>query len=55
MRYHWSLGQVEFSTDILFRQPQDLQAIYDPLTRTAIHTVKPDNVATFLGRNLSPL
>ena len=23
------------------------------LTRTAIHTVKPDNIATFLGRKLS--
>ena len=53
--YHWSLEQVEFSTDLLFRRPEDLQAIYSPLTRTAIHTVKPDNVATFLGRKLSPL
>jgi len=55
VRYHWSLEQVEFSTDLLFRRPEDLQAIYGPLTRTAIHTVKPDNVATFLGRKLSPL
>jgi hypothetical protein len=53
--YHWSLEQVEFSTDLLLRRPEDLQAIYGPLTRTAIHTVKPDNVATFLGRKLSPL
>ena len=29
-----------------------LAAIYDNLTRTAIHTVKPDNIATFLGRKL---
>src|SRR6266567_7722450 len=55
VRYHWSLEQVEFSTDLLFRRPEDLQAIYGPLTRTAIHTVKPDNVATFLGRKLGPL
>ncbi|HUY12794.1 MAG TPA: MarR family transcriptional regulator, partial [Terriglobia bacterium] len=34
---------------------EDLQAIYGHLTRTAIHTVKPDNIATFLGRKLSPL
>ena len=53
--YHWSLDQVEFSTDLVFRHREDLQAIYDCLTRTAIHTVKPDNIATFLGRKLSPL
>jgi len=53
--YHWSLDQVEFSTDLLFRRRQDLQALYGHLTRTAIHTVKPDNIATFLGRKLSPL
>jgi hypothetical protein len=55
VRYHWSLDQVEFSTDLVFRRRQDLQAIYGHLTRTAIHTVKPDNIATFLGRKLSPL
>lgn len=53
--YHWSLDQVEFSTDLVFRRRDDLQAIYGSLTRTAIHTVKPDNIATFLGRKLSPL
>jgi hypothetical protein len=56
VRYHWSLEQVEFSTDLVFHRRQDLQAIYEPLIRTAIHTVKPDNIATFLGRKqLSPL
>jgi hypothetical protein len=55
VRYHWSLEQVEFSLDLLFHRRQDLQAIYDPLIRTAIHTVKPDNIATFLGHKLSPL
>lgn len=32
----------------------DLQAMYGNLTRTAIHTVKPDNIATFLDKKLSP-
>lgn len=48
--YHWSLDQVEFATDVVFQRQSDLQAIYERLTRTAIHTVKPDNIATFLGR-----
>jgi hypothetical protein len=52
--YHWSVDQCEYATDIVFRKQADLQAIYDNLARTAIHTVKPDNIATFLGRKLSP-
>src|SRR3954469_1603716 len=32
---------------------RSMQAIYDNLARTAIHTVKPDHIATFLGRKLS--
>jgi hypothetical protein len=52
--YHWSVDQCEYATDIVFRQQADLQGIYDNLARTAIHTVKPDNIATFLGRKLSP-
>ena len=51
--YHWSVDQCEYATDIVFRRQADLAAIYDNLTRTAIHTVKPDNIATFLGRKLS--
>jgi hypothetical protein len=50
---HWSLDQVEFATGIVFRKQSDLQAIYERLTRAAIHTVKPDNIATFLGRKLN--
>jgi len=53
LSYHWSLDQVEFATDIVFARQDDLQAIYDRLTRAAIHTVKPDNIATFLGRKLN--
>ena len=50
--YHWSIMQAEYATDIIFKEQADLQAIYDQLTTTAIHTVKPDNIATFLGRKL---
>ena len=53
LNYHWSLDQVEFATDIVFARQSDLQAIYDRLIRAAIHTVKPDNIATFLGRKLN--
>lgn len=50
--YHWSIMQAEYATDIVFKHQRVLQTIYDHLTRTAIHTVKPGNIATFLGRKL---
>ena len=50
--YHWSLMQVEYSTDIVFRSQTDLAPIYQTLVRTAVHAVKPEHVATFLGRKL---
>ncbi len=51
--YHWSLGEAEYATDIVFRRQADLQVIYGNLIRTAIHTVKPDDIATFLGKKLN--
>jgi hypothetical protein len=50
--YHWSMMQVEYATDVVFHRQQDLRPLYETLVRTAIHAVKPDNVATFLGRKL---
>lgn len=52
--YRWSIMQVEYATDIMFRKQEDLRPLYETLVRTAIHAVKPDNVATFLGRKLDP-
>lgn len=52
-RYHWSIMQVEYATDIVFKRQEDLHDVYGALARTAIHTVKPDQVATFLGRKLT--
>src|SRR4029077_19964294 len=51
--YRWSLWEAEYSTDIAFQRRADLQAIYGNLMYTAIHTVKPDNIATFLGKKLN--
>lgn len=50
--YHWSLMQVEYATDIVFRSRADLAPIYEAISRTAIHAVKAEHVATFLGRKL---
>lgn len=50
--YHWSFMQIEYATDIIFKKKSDLQPIYDDIVRTAIHSVKPENISTFLGRKL---
>ncbi len=50
--YHWTLMQVEFATDVVFKSQADLSPLYETITRTAIHSVKPELVATFLGRKL---
>jgi hypothetical protein len=48
----WSLWQVEYATDLVFQQSADLQTFYPLLLETLIHTVKPDDIATFLGHKL---
>lgn len=45
--YHWSLMQVEYATDLVFRRQADLRPLYDTLVRTAVHAVKAEHVATF--------
>jgi hypothetical protein len=51
--YHGSIDQCEYATAMVFNRRADLAALYDNLVRTAIPTVKPDNIATFLGRKLN--
>jgi len=51
--YHWSLMQVEYATDIVFRRVADLESLYEVLSRTSIHAVRARDVATFLGRKLT--
>jgi hypothetical protein len=51
--YHWSVDQAEYATDDLFVDQKKLAAVYDPLIRLAIHTVRADHVATFLGKKLN--
>lgn len=54
LAYHWSIMQVEYATDIIFKERDTLNAIYESLIRNTIHSVKPENISTFLGRKLHP-
>ncbi len=49
-KYYWSLMQVEYALDIVFKRQADLEPIYEELSRTAVHAIKAENIATFLGR-----
>jgi len=51
--YHWSLMQVEYATDLLFRRPEQLRPIYDGLIRAAVQAVRVEQVAHFLGKKLT--
>jgi hypothetical protein len=50
--YYWSLMQVEYATDIVFTRQDELKNLYEEISRTTIHSVKPDQVSMFLGRKL---
>jgi len=51
--YHWSFMQVEYATDAVFRRQAQFQPLYEAIVRTAVHVVKAEHVATFLGRKLT--
>lgn len=52
LRYYWFAHQTEWATDVCFRRPQDLQAIYPQLVWGAITTFSTRDVMRFLGKQL---
>jgi len=52
LSYQWSIYQAEYATDLVFKRQSDLQAFYPHLVEILIHTVKPVDIATFLGQKL---
>jgi len=53
-RYHWSLTQVEYATDLVFRSQAVLRSLYEQLSRQAVLSVKAEHIATFLGHKITP-
>jgi hypothetical protein len=51
--YYWSLEASEWATDILFRSPADLAAIYPRLVRQGIETMRSADVLRFLGHHVT--
>jgi hypothetical protein len=52
LQYSWSITQVEYATDLVFKCQQTLQVFYPHLLEALIQAVKPADVATFLGRKM---
>jgi hypothetical protein len=52
--YHWSLMQVEYATDMVFRSATTLGPLYEQLTRESVLSVKAEQIASFLGRQITP-
>jgi len=52
--YHWSLMQVEYATDLAFRSPATLGPLYEQLIRESVLSVRAEQIATFLGRQITP-
>ena len=52
--YHWSLVQVEYATDLVFRSNATLGPLYEQLARQSMLSVKAEQIGTFLGRQITP-
>ncbi len=50
--FHWSLHQCEFATDVMFRNPDRLAALYPSLARYAICDLGSRDTMRFLGKPL---
>jgi hypothetical protein len=48
--YYWSVDESEWATDIAFRNPADLAALYPQLVRHGIETLSCRDVLRYLGR-----
>jgi hypothetical protein len=51
--YRWGLMQLEYATDVVFKNRASLQDLYQPVVRLAVQAVKADDVMLFFGRKLT--
>lgn len=51
--YRWSLHQCEFATDVMFKSPEALAALYPSLARYAITDLGSKDTMRFLGKPLA--
>lgn len=52
--YHWSIRQIEYSTDLMFKSADILTPLYDSLSRQSVLAADAPRVASFLGKKITP-
>jgi hypothetical protein len=52
--YHWSIRQIEYSSDLMFKSADILIPLYDCLSRQSVLAADAPRVAGFLGKKVSP-
>jgi hypothetical protein len=55
LRWNYTIQQVEYATDVVFKSGETLKPLYENIIKTAMHTVTPDDIANFLGKRFSVL
>ncbi len=53
--YHWSIRQIEYSTDLMFKSADILTPLYDSLSRQSVLAADAPRVASFLGKKITPV
>ncbi len=53
--YHWSIRQIEYSTDLMFKSAEVLVPLYDCLSRQSVLGADAPKVASFLGKKITPV
>jgi len=52
--YHWSVMQVEYSLDVVFKRRERLAPLYEEISRRAVLAVRVPDMARFWGKRFSP-
>ncbi len=53
IKYEWSIKQIEYATDIIFKSEERLRILFEQLLIYCNNTALPENVMSFLGKKLS--
>lgn len=51
VQYQWTVHQSEVATDVMFRDPHELQQVYQPVVRQAVPVFGSGDVIRFLGQS----
>ena len=52
LSYHWSVKQIEYATDIMFKSEEALNKHYEELVKQITLSTAPEDILTFLGKKL---